>query len=124
MEFAFFVVNFGFSKSEFLALTETEKAFIYKAHENKTVRETNLLRDTIFNAVINAHRKKGKPFRKLWRKRAQKADHAVVADNINTVKEIEKNESERGWIEKIYKANGLKMPDKKKKKQKGAINNG
>lgn len=111
MEFAFFAVNFGYSKKDFTDLTETEKAFIYKAYENKTVRESNLLRDAVFNAVINANRKKGKPFRKLWKKRVQKADHEIVADNIKTVTEIEKKE--KGWIDLIYKANGLKPPAKK-----------
>ena len=119
MEIAFFVVNFGYSKRDYLELTETEKLFIYKEFENRTVKNSTLLRDAVFNAVINANRKKGKSFKKLWKKREQRADREVIQNNIETIREIEKNE--KGWIEKIYEANGIRIPDKK---QKGAINNG
>lgn len=113
IDFAFFVVHFGYSRADYDALSEVEKAFIRKAWEDYTVSWTTLVRDAVFNAVGNALRKKGKRFRKLWKKRAQKADREVIRDNTKTIMEIE--EKEKGWIDRIYAANGMKKPKAKKK---------
>lgn len=113
MDFAFFAVNFGYSKRDYNELTERERLFIYKAYENKIVSDTMLIRDAVFNAVNNALRKKGKRFQKLWKKRVKKADKTIVQDNLQTVLDIEKKET--GWIDKIYKANGIKKPTRKQK---------
>ena len=45
MDFAFFVVNFGYTKKDYLALTPREKAFIYKAYENKTISTSTMIRE-------------------------------------------------------------------------------
>ena len=114
IDFAFFVVHFHYSKADFMALSDVEKAFIRKEWENYTVSWTTLVRDAVFNAVSNALRKKGKRFQKLWKKRQKKADKEVIRENTKTIMEIEKKE--KGWIELIYKANGKKVPKKKKRK--------
>ena len=85
IDFAFFVVHFGYSRADYDALSEVEKAFIRKAWEDYTVSWTTLVRDAVFNAVGNALRKKGKRFRKLWKKRTQKADREVIRDNTQTI---------------------------------------
>ena len=72
MDFAFFAVNFHYSKADYMALTPAEKAFIYKAWEDKTVSDTTLIRDAVLNAVSNALRKKKRKERHDWRKRKQK----------------------------------------------------
>lgn len=117
IDFAFFVVNFGYSKEDYNALSETEKLFIRKAWENYTVSWSTLVRDAVFNGVGNALRKKGKRFQKLWKKRARKADKDLIRENTKTIMEIE--EHEKGWIDRIYKANGMKKPVHKKTKKKG-----
>ena len=117
IDFAFFVVNFGYSKEDYNALSETEKLFIRKAWENYTVSWSTLVRDAVFNGVGNALRKKGKWFQKLWKKRARKADKDLIRENTKTIMEIE--EHEKGWIDRIYKANGMKKPVHKKTKKKG-----
>lgn len=111
MDFAFFVVNFGYTKRDYLELSEVEKLFIMKAWENYTVSWSTLVRDAVFNAVGNALRKKNKRFRKLWKKRQMKADKEVIRENTKTINEIEKRE--KGWIDRIYAANGMKKPKRK-----------
>lgn len=106
MDFAFFAVNFHYSKADYMALTPTEKAFIYKAWEDKTVSDTTLIRDSVFNAVINALRKKNSRFRKLWKKIQQKADTEKARDDIRTALEIEEKEG-KGWVDRIHKAAGM-----------------
>ena len=108
------MVNFGYSKADYDALSDVEKAFIRKAYENYTVSWTTLMRDAVCNAVSNALRKKGKRFKKLWKKRAKKADKDLIRENTKTIMEIE--EKEKGWIDRIYAANGWKKPNRKKKK--------
>lgn len=101
MDFAFFAVNFGYSKADYNALTLKERSFILKAYETKTVRESTLLRDAVYNAVNNAFRKKGKAFRKLWRKVAQAMTDEEFEDNLNTIRETEK--AEKGWIAELMR---------------------
>lgn len=74
---------------------------------------STLVRDAVFNGVGNALRKKGKRFQKLWKKRAQKVDKDLIREDTKTIMEIEQRE--QGWIDRIYKANGMKKPKKKKK---------
>lgn len=117
MDFAFFAVNFGYTKRDYAELTERDKQFIYKAYENKIVSWSTLARDAVLNAVSNALRKKNKRFMKLWKKRSKKADQETIAENLQTVMEIE--EKEKGWIDVIYKANGLKKPTGRKVQKNG-----
>lgn len=113
IDFAFFAVNFGYSKSDYEALTPREKVFIYKAWENKQVSDTTFLYNAVFTAMYNVNRGKNKRALKLWRKsQVQKADMEIVQNNLNTIFEIERNESE-DWIELIYKKNGLKKPERR-----------
>lgn len=107
MDFAFFAVNFGYSKSDYENLTPTEKAFIMKAWEDKTVADSTVMRDSVLNAITNAFRKKGKKFKTLWKKKQEKADKEVVKNNYKIIMEVEKKEG-KDWIDKVFRANGIK----------------
>lgn len=113
MEFAWFAVNLGYSRQDYSQLTQTDIAFIRKAYENKLVSETNAIRNAVYNAVGNAFRKKGKPFADLWKKLPKHGDKKVKEKAMQTILEIEKTET--GWIDLIYKANGMKKPERRKK---------
>lgn len=106
MDFAFFVVNFGYTKRDYLELTNLEKAFIYKAWESKKVSDSTLEYNAVFTANYNLNRKKGKRPLKLFRSVSKKVDKEVLDENRVIIKEIEKEEG-KGWLELIYKANGL-----------------
>lgn len=107
MDFAFFAVNFHYSRADYNALTPTEKAFIYKAWEDKTVSDSTLIRDSVLNAVSNALRKKHSPFKKLWKKIQRKVDKEKARDDMKIAMEIEEKEG-KSWVDKVYKAAGLK----------------
>lgn len=111
MDFAWFVVHFNYSRAEYDALTLTEKAFIRKAYEDKTVSDTTLIRNAVLNAVANANRKKGKRFRELWRKKMPVVNKNDKKKKFSSIEEIEKREV--GWIKKIYAANAGKITKKK-----------
>ena len=110
MDFAFFVVNFNYSKSDYEDLTPKEKSFIMKAWENKLVTDTTLIRNASLNAQGNIHRKKGKKFIDLWTKKRKKLDKDVAENNLKIIEESNKDDS---WIDKIYKINGMRRPQKK-----------
>lgn len=107
MDFAFFVVNFGYSKEDYYQLTQREAAFIRKAWEEKLVSDNTLLRNAVINAVSNALRKKNSRFKELWKKNQQPVDKYKAEENLKIVHEIEEKEG-KSWIDKIWKANGLK----------------
>ena len=101
------------SKKEYGELTPAERAFVYKAWEEKTVRDTTYIRDAVLNAEYNVNRKKGKKFRKLWNPvgsptQTQKRSYE------DTKKKILQMEKERptNWVDKIYEANGWKRKKK------------
>ena len=71
IDFAFFVVNFGYTKKDYESLTKREKAFIYKAWENKVVSDSYNTYNACFTAFYNANRKKNKRALKLWKKKRQ-----------------------------------------------------
>lgn len=108
MELAFFITEFHFSKADYESLTPAEIAFVMRAWEDKTVRDTTYIRDAVLNAVVNAMRKKRQSFRKLWKKAGKlKADaQADYKNKIEIIKEIEKKEA--GWIDKVFAAAGRK----------------
>lgn len=113
IDFAFFAVNFGYSKSDYMALTPAEKRLIYKAWENKTVDLTTLIYKACFTAYYNVRRGKKKRALKLFTKRrVRKANIDLANNNLNIVKKSQEIEGD-SWIKKIYKANG--MPFKKRK---------
>lgn len=106
IDFAFFVVNFGYTKSDYEQLTATEKLFIYKAYENKLTGDTTLVRNAVLNATVNANRKKNKKFIELFKKRCKKVDKEIVQNNVETVKKVEEKEG-KTWINKLYMSNGM-----------------
>jgi stage III sporulation protein SpoIIIAA len=109
MDLAFFVVNFGYTKQDFMALTEVEKAFIHKEYERKVISDTTYIRDAVFNGVANAMRKKGSKFRELFKKRQAKADVEFNEQAVDIVIELEEKEG-KSWVDKIYAANGMRKP--------------
>lgn len=102
MDFAFFAVNFGYSKSDYNELTPREKEFILKAYETKTVRESTLFRDCIYNAINNALRKKGKSFKKLWHKISQLMSEEEYEDNLDAIYETEAKEG-KSWVAELMR---------------------
>ena len=111
-DFAFFVVNFGYSKRDYDALTELEKRFIYKAYESKEVHFFTFMRNAVFNALANSKRKKSRKFMELFKKRQKKADKEF---NTNATAAILRTEEKEGksWVDKIYASLGRKRPLKK-----------
>ncbi|HEN7389443.1 TPA: hypothetical protein U7J97_001177 [Streptococcus agalactiae] len=109
IDFAFYFVNFGTTKSEFLELTRREKAFIRKAWEDKQVRESELMRNAVLNAVSNAMRKKSAKFVDLWKRQQQPANMKIVNAHLEIVSISEETEG-KSWVDAIYKANNLKTP--------------
>lgn len=107
IDFAFFVANFGYSKADYDAITPKEKAFIYKAWENKTISDSYLLYNAVFTAVYNANRPKRKKPLKLWKKRGQRiVDMETVDENLKIVKQIDQQEGD-SWVRKVYQANNI-----------------
>lgn len=105
MDLAFFVVEIGMSVTEFNQLTEREKLFIRKEHENKFIKDLTWMRNAVINAEANVNRGKNKSFKELFPKN-NKAD---VEYNENAIQNITQMEEEKGkdWVSKIYKANGM-----------------
>jgi len=101
MDFAFFVVNFGYSKKDYENLTMREKAFIMKAWENKLVLENSLLNNAVAVAISNSLRKKGGKVLKLFKPKPKKVDKDKVDENLKLVKEIDQAEG-MDWVKKVY----------------------
>lgn len=106
IDFAFFVANFGYTKADYDALTECEKAFIMKAWEEKQVLQTSLVNKAVANAVCNALRKKNSRAVPLWKKKTKKANKAQSKALIADIEKIEKTQG-KSWVDKIYNANGM-----------------
>ena len=72
-----------------------------------------MMYNAVFTATYNVNRKKNKRALKLWRKaRTRKADMEVVHDNLAIIRKVEAKEG-KGWIDLIYKKNGLKKPERR-----------
>jgi len=108
-DFAFFHVNFGTEREEYLKFTELEKAFIRKEYEMQTVSENTHRRNAFLNAYTNARRKKNKPFVELYKKKQQKADKEYNQNAIAVINEMEKRDG-KSWVDKLYRTNGMKKP--------------
>lgn len=106
-DFAFFHVNFGTTREEYLKLTELEKAFIRKEYEKKVVADNTHIRNAFYNAYTNANRKKNQRFQELFKKKQEKADVEYNKNAIEVIEEMEKRDG-KGWVEKLYRAAGLK----------------
>lgn len=113
IDFAFFAVNFGYTKKDYESLTKREKAFIYKAWENKIVSDSYIVYNACFTAFYNANRRKNKKALKLWKKKSvTKADKETIQRNILIAEEVDKKEG-KSWVDVIYQKNGLKKPHRK-----------
>lgn len=98
------------SRAEFEMLTEKEKKFIRKAHENKFIHDTTWLRNAVLNAEANVNRKKNARFKDLFPKK-QVADKEYNENAIENILEMEK-EKGKSWVDRVYAANGMKTPQK------------
>ena len=100
-------------------MTPAEILFVMKAWEDKTVRDTTYIRDAVYNAMLNANRKKRQRFLKLWRKSGKlsvsKAED--YKDKISSITEIEKHEG-KSWIDKVLAGAGIKQRKTKKRADK------
>lgn len=106
MDFAFFAVNFGFSKSEYEELTPREINFLYKAYENRMVSQSYMLYNAVFTAMYNVNQPKNRRMLKLFHKqKTQKADMQVVEDNMRIVEETDINDG--NWLERLYRESGI-----------------
>lgn len=101
------------SLSDYYSLTEKEKLFIRKAHEQKFVSDTTWTRNAVLNAEANINRGKNKKFIDLFPK-TQKADIEYNENAIQTINEMEREQG-KSWVEKIYKANGMQKPISERK---------
>lgn len=110
-DFAFFAVQFGYTKADYDALTGTEKAFILKAYEDKVVSDSTMLASAVLNAVSNAFRKKGKRFQKLWKKKPKRTNKEQQQTTISGVLAADAKQG-TAWIDAIYAANGRKRRKK------------
>jgi hypothetical protein len=103
------------SRTDFDNLTEKEKLFIRKEHENKFISDTTWLRNAVLNAEANINRGKNKKFIELFPRK-------LVANkeyNENAIKNIIEMEETNGksWVDRIYKANGMKKPISKERRK-------
>lgn len=94
------MVNFGYTKQDYLDLTPKERAFIYRAWEDKLVMESQLNHDATLLAEANAHRKKGKSVMPLWRKKT-----AIDPEEMQRLVHKEKQRDMTGIISRIRRRN-------------------
>ena len=76
------MVNFGYSKAEYLALNEVEKALIMKEYENKIVLDAIMQRNAFLNAYTNANRKKNSRFIDLFKKRNKQMETPEQVEDL------------------------------------------
>lgn len=110
--FAFFVVNFGYTKTDYNQLTELEKSFIYKAYETREVHFFTFLRNAMYNALVNSKRRKNKRFVELFKKKQPKVDKNFNKTATQTILAVEEKEG-KSWVDKVYAKLGKKKPLKK-----------
>lgn len=67
-----------------------------------------------FAATYNVNRGKKRAINPIKKRTVRKADMEVVSDNLKTITEVEKAEG-KGWVNLIYRKNGLKPPRKEGK---------
>ena len=107
------MVNFNYSKADYDALTETEKKFIYKAYETKTISDCTHIRNAVLNATVNANRKKNKKFIELFEKKQEKVDVEFTENALEVINEVEERDG-KSWVDLLYNKNGLKRPERSK----------
>ena len=94
------------SPDAFNLLTEKEKLFIRKEHENKFLHDMTWQRNAMFNAFSNANRKKNAKFVDLFPKKATKVDKEYNENAVETILAMEE-ENGKSWVDKVLKANGV-----------------
>ena len=90
-------------------MTETEKMFIRKAHEQKFMRDTTWTRNAVLNAEANVNRGKNKKFIDLFPKQQARADKDYNENAIAVIEEMEREQG-KSWVDKVFQANGMKKP--------------
>lgn len=90
-------MRFGFTPEEWSALTPAQRAFLRKAHEERTVEVGEMLAAAVATGVGNAMRKKGKKAQKLFRKRKAKRSGRKMArgEALGKMRRIQEAESKR-----------------------------
>lgn len=116
IDFAFFAVNLGYSKSDYEALTPRERAFIYKAWENRCISQDLSIYNAVYAATYNVHRSKRKKAVKPVHKRKKKAylSKEQAEDSLDLIERTEAKEG-KGWVDLIYAKNGLTSPERRGK---------
>ena len=73
------------------------------------MREGELMRNAVLNAVSNAMRKKSVKFVDLWKRKQQPADMEIVEAHLEI---INKNIADEGksWVDLVYQANNMTKP--------------
>lgn len=113
IDFAFFAANFGYSRADYDALTQKEKAFICKAWEERTISEAYNIYNAVYTATYNVNRPKRKRALRLFKKSGvQRANMETVHEDMKIIQEVEQSEG-KSWIDLIYKASGLPAPVRK-----------
>lgn len=83
-----------------MSLTPREIAFVKKAWEDKTVRDSELLHKAVLLAEYNVNRGKRK-YRKLWEKKKQQPVDPVAKDALFQEVLEQENKKGQGWIDKV-----------------------
>ena len=88
LDFAYFVVKFGWTREQYDSLTEVERLLILKQIETETVQEQEKLQATFELAISNVMRKKGKKYRKLFKrvKKKLKDEQPITKDEAKQIK--------------------------------------
>ena len=104
MDFAFFVVNFGYTRPEFDALTLREIAFIKKAWENKKVLDTSLAYTAAATATYNVHRGKRKARQLFDRGNTRELSPVRRKQLVEQARIVHEREARIGldWMRKVY----------------------
>ena len=105
MDFAFFAVNFGYSKSDYEQLTPREVRFIYKAYEDMVVSQSYRIYNAVYTAFHNANRHKRKRALKLFKKKGAHISEEQRKDTLDAVLESQKNDG--NWVARLYKEYGF-----------------
>ena len=99
IDFAYFAVNLGWDYGQYGSCTPVQLLFIRKEIENKTVRESNLMKDAVQVAVSNCLNKRKS---KLWVRNSGEYDESQVSlSEIEAIQErMEKNAPWTPWQRK------------------------
>jgi len=99
-DFAFFVVNFGWSIDDYEKITLKQKTLIIRAWEDRLVADSNMLASAVTVGTANANLKRGKSPLKLWRKRPKIADNDQARLDVDQILQAERLKG-KSWVQKI-----------------------